>query len=646
MPSSKPLLLTAASIDIQAASEAGKPPRVSIIAYGGGAMKPPGWGWLAIELKGLLLSTQVPLLADHDGRLSGIVGHATPRVDRNQLVAAGNLVPGSEAADRILELAKGGLTFGASVGVEPLKLERVRAGETIAVNGRSITFADEGVVVRAGRLREITITAVGADPDASVDIAASLKGITSMDFQTWLQANGFVPEQISDQQRPALEAAWKADTQTKITLPATAVADDPAERNRLDGIRAACNGQHQAIEAQAIRENWDINRTRLEVIRASRSAGPGIHVVNRVPSSTAIIEAGLLCRVGLEAEAVRAHGEATVDAARLAGITNLVDVCRASLALDGRDIPSNRDALIKASFSTLSLPGILGNVANKSMLAAYNAFPSVARLVARKLSANDFKQATGYRLTGAFQFEEVGPTGELVHGEVAESSFTYRVATFGKMFGVDRPAIINDDLGALDSLPQLIGRGAAQKLENLFWALVLANTGSFFSEAAGNQISDVLGIPGLTAAVLQFRKLVDSTGEPISVVPKSLVVPPELEQDASALYSSQEINSPAETEDQPNGNPWFNKFPPSVAPHLSSSTVHADASETAWYLFGPADDVAAFGIAYLNGQEAPTVEMQDAPFNTLGVQYRGYLDMGVCQIDTKGAVMSTGEGAE
>jgi hypothetical protein len=59
-------------------------------------------------------------------------------------------------------------------------------------------------------------------------------------------------------------------------------------------------------------------------------------------------------------------------------------------------------------------------------------------------------------------------------------------------------------------------------------------------------------------------------------------------------------------------------------------------------LFGDPGDVAAFGIAYLNGMESPTIEQEQADFNLLGIQFRGYQDFGVCQVDKCGGVMSKG----
>lgn len=314
---------------------------------------------------------------------------------------------------------------------------------------------------------------------------------------------------------------------------------------------------------------------------------------------------------------------------------------RASLQQQGVEVPAGRDAMIRAGFSTNTIPGILSNVANKISTEAYRAAPSVARMVARKLTANDFKDHTGYRLTADATFDEVGSAGEITHGSLGESSFTFKVATHARMFGLTRQDIINDDLGKFEEVPRLLGRGAAIKLEQLFWTLVLANTSSFFHGDNGNLIDDPLSITGLSAAVESLRKLVDGNGDPISITPKYLVCPPELEAVADQLFASTNVVYGGDTA-VPDSNPFKGKYQPQVSPYLSNVNYTGN-SATGWYLFGDPGDVAAFGIAYLDGQENPTIEQADADFNTLGIQFRGFLDMGVCQIDKCGAVKSSGD---
>jgi hypothetical protein len=204
---------------------------------------------------------------------------------------------------------------------------------------------------------------------------------------------------------------------------------------------------------------------------------------------------------------------------------------------------------------------------------------------------------------------------------------------------------VNDDLGAFAEMPQIIARGAGLKIESVFWTLVLANTGSFFAEANGNSLTDALDIDGLGAAVALMRALTDADGEPILAEPKYLVVPPSLEATADALFASTNIviaGTGAAVTTQPAGSPYAGKYMPMVSPYLSNANYSGN-SETGWYLFANPSAVAAFGVAYLNGQESPVVEQQDAPFDQLGVQFRGYIDFGVCQLDTQGAVFSSGD---
>jgi hypothetical protein len=48
--------------------------------------------------------------------------------------------------------------------------------------------------------------------------------------------------------------------------------------------------------------------------------------------------------------------------------------------------------------------------------------------------------------------------------------------------------------------------------------------------------------------------------------------------------------------------------------------------------------LAALEVAFLSGQDRPTVERADADFNTLGVQFRGFIDFGVKEQDWRGVL--------
>jgi hypothetical protein len=252
-------------------------------------------------------------------------------------------------------------------------------------------------------------------------------------------------------------------------------------------------------------------------------------------------------------------------------------------------------------------------------------------------------------LTGDVTFQKTGPQGQIKHGSLADASYPYRIYTYARMMAIDRTTIINDDLQALDTIPRMMGRGSALAIEEEFWTLVLANTGSFFGVGNKNLISgagSALAAAGLGSAVQKFLEQKDQDGKPIGVVPRFLVVPPALKVTGDELYTTRTFNvggGNTNTADRVNSaNSFYGLYEPLVAPWIGSEGGLTGVSDTHYYLFGDPRDVAAFGIAYLDGIEQPTIEQVEQPANVLGVAMRGYLDFGVCQIDHRGAVRSAG----
>ena len=103
-----------------------------------------------------------------------------------------------------------------------------------------------------------------------------------------------------------------------------------------------------------------------------------------------------------------------------------------------------------------------------------------------------------------------------------------------------------------------------------------------------------------------------------------MLVPPELETIADALYTARNVAS-VKTSD---ANTFAGKYEPIVANQLSDA-AYSGYSATAWYMWGETSMGSPIVVSFLNGAETPTVEQADADFNTLGVQFRGYHDFGV-----------------
>jgi hypothetical protein len=79
-----------------------------------------------------------------------------------------------------------------------------------------------------------------------------------------------------------------------------------------------------------------------------------------------------------------------------------------------------------------------------------------------------------------------------------------------------------------------------------------------------------------------------------------------------------------------------------VSRYLANAQYTGNSAK-AWYLLAEANDLAVIEVAFLNGQESPTIETAQADFNVLGIQMRGYHDFGVALQEPKGGMKAKGE---
>jgi hypothetical protein len=305
--------------------------------------------------------------------------------------------------------------------------------------------------------------------------------------------------------------------------------------------------------------------------------------------------------------------------------------------------PDNRMLYAAGAVSTYDLSDTLSNVANKIIRNSFEAVESTWRQIAAIRSLSDFKESAIYSLTGDFTYKEIKPGGEIEHATAGETPYTNQLATHGRMFGIDRRDIINDDLSAFDSVSRLLGRGGALQLNLQFWTAFM-NNASFFTALRGNYAEGagtVLSIDSLTTAENLFLNQTDPDGNPMAVTPRFLLVPNALTVSASALMNSTEIRNTTASTTFGTINPHAGKYEVVRSSYLSNSSITGN-STTAWYLLSDPNEVPVIEVAFLNGVQTPTVERADADFNTLGIQLRGYFDFGVALQEYRGGVKIKG----
>jgi len=671
-------IILLAGLDIQPAAE-GKRPRFQILAYNGSSMWLKGFEFpkgtpcpVVIDLAGLDVGNQsIPILREHDDKTSSVSGRSDSiKVEGSNVIESGELYAAEDPeVEKIVAKAKAGHPWHASVGTGVKERENVPAGRSVAVNGQ--TFQGPLIVARKSILRETSIVTFGACQGTVVNIQAKNQTKEQeMDpkLKQKLVALGLAADAddfaaAAYAERPDIKAKL-AESPIQASAPASIPFQAPgaqvepqavidmraaaaAEASRIAAVSQVC-GSNDAIKAKAIGEGWSSEKAELEVLRASRAHVPNVATGSGIPFNGQVIEAAWrLNSLERRDTVAKDYDQRTLEAADRIRSSSIKGMIQACCKLSGVQVPDYGASPMEwanAAFSTSAFSGILSNTAHKQLIASYNAFPDIAKIsrIAKKLSAADFKPQDSYRLDSATKFEEVGDGGEIRHGTIGDAKYSFQVNTYGKMIGITRKMIVNDDLNAFAELPMQLGRGAAQKLAALFWAMVVGNAGSFFSEAHKNldDTHDAIDGTGYAAANLLMRKQVDANSEPLDIVPRFVVCPVALETDAMAMYSSAEmlasaLGSTSVKKLEPTKNMWQGRFEPLASPRLDAAGGDAVAD---WYLLADPADVAAFGVAYLNGRETPVIEEVALSGEYLGKAWRGYMDFGVCQIDWRGAV--------
>ena len=595
------VLAMQAEFSLKAAEgESSSLPSFELVAYTGAAIR-QSWSRnpLVVDLAGMDTSRQaIPILWGHDASLDNVLGQSSVVAnDGEQITLSGDLIGEGPVAERVVSLAKKGLKFQASIGADTGKIENVAPGEKVQVNGRDFTGPIS--VVRGSSLREVSIVLFGADAATSAAIAAEAsEDVLMADEATKTPAE----EPIT---AAAVEATASVAVEPKVE--AKAIEAEPKKEKSMDEIKA------------------EITAELLGAIRAGRPAAPAVHVVEKVDGPQ-VVEASLALAGGL-ANPEKHYDARTLEAAGRQRGLSLGEVLLKAARENGYDggnrvSTGNIRQVLAHAFSSHDIGRVVSATYGKFLLSGFTAVESTWDRISSIRSVSDFKAVTGIRLNGGFEFEEVAPGGELKSADASDESRTIKAKTYGRISSIRREDIINDDLGALTAVPTRLGRGAALKLNSVFWTEYQNNNATFYAKetaAGGNALS----LASLKTAVGSYRKLKDPDGNPLGIMPSMLLVPPELEIAAAELMGSALIHGTNGA--APSTNVLAGRYQVVSSSYLSSAST--------WWLCANPADLPAMEVCFLNGQRVPTVEQADVDFNQLGIQVRGYFDFGVSKAE-------------
>lgn len=345
---------------------------------------------------------------------------------------------------------------------------------------------------------------------------------------------------------------------------------------------------------------------------------------------------GLSIRVGLRVDK-------PVDGAREFAGKSLLRLAEESIFRQtGQDMRNARDVDIfkRALEGTGAFKIILSNVANKTLLSAYEEAPTTFQFWTAVGSNKDFKPTTQAQLSSADVLEKMTETGEFKNKSFKESGVNTQLDTYGASFAITRKALINDDLGAFTDIMALFGESSKRMINKMCYDLLTGkdtkiNNVALFDKSKHNNLgTGELNIDSLSKAQTSMSKQKDISGKAfINIQPGFLIVPTELRVPATQLIGS----NVDPTKYNNTMNPFFNALTVISDPYITNTKE--------WYLAAARGRYQSIKVSYLNGVQTPIIERAD-DFDSLGVKYRVYLDVGVDLVDYRGLYKSDGNAAE
>ncbi|UUV34385.1 hypothetical protein NQK81_13320 [Amycolatopsis roodepoortensis] len=253
----------------------------------------------------------------------------------------------------------------------------------------------------------------------------------------------------------------------------------------------------------------------------------------------------------------------------------------------------------------------LGDSITRRMIAEYQQ-PSLQtwRDLVSVVTVNDFRTQRIERLGGYGTLPVVpqgapyqpltSPTGEEI---------TYAVTKKGGTEDVTYEMIANDDVRAIAKIPVKLGLAAAQTLYRFVWDFFPTNAATsydsvlLFHATHGNTDANALSQSALSTGRRKMRKqsAYGDSSNVLSIVPKTLIVPPELEELAFQLCTSAVAipGTPAGPSDTPN-----------IHQGLKPIVVDYFASATGWYLAADPAMVPTIEIGFFQGRQDPELFTQ------------------------------------
>lgn len=315
------------------------------------------------------------------------------------------------------------------------------------------------------------------------------------------------------------------------------------------------------------------------------------------------------------------HKERVQEASRL----RLTEFAKKSLEGKGMQTASLDDTdIIKRAVATTDFPDLFQKAINLVIRKDYETRVQPWQMIARKEDVKDFREKTGIKIDGTVTFDEI-PEGGLYQSSpiLYDEKATLQLKKFGRVFNITYQALINDDMGVIARIPKMIMLGAEQFQSEKVWGMLFNNAKTpdgkeLFHTGHNNYKStggSVISPESLSEARVSIRRQTTPDGKPLGMVPKFLIVPPELQTKAEQLVTSITATKADDVNVFSNG--------------LEVIVCDLLTDKDAWYLAADPNEITADGLiySYLDKAEGANVESV-TDFNTDGLKIKASLAFG------------------
>jgi hypothetical protein len=334
--------------------------------------------------------------------------------------------------------------------------------------------------------------------------------------------------------------------------------------------------------------------------------------------------------------------------------------------MGGEEIASAAARIFRAqSVESSDLPGVLADVANKSVEVGAQVADTTFQMWCAEGSTKDFKSINAVSMSGFGDVKEIAEGDDFEESKFSDKKESAYLKTFGRMTTISRKAQINDDMSAFTEIPRLMAIAHLQKINRTVYDSLVSSSlaGPTMSED-GNHLFDTTNhvnvygagsTPSLTSlatarqmfrAIKNLKAQNDDTAVPGGRTPRYIISGPINETAIENVVSNlPQILLSNTTVVNPYTALGRTPLVPVIDAYLGDLAATAGKSYL-WYLASNQLQLPTYKVYYLNGNKTPTFRAENSVVGkALGISLDSFFDWTLLVQDWRGLLLVEGDGA-